>query len=354
MKHRQVGMHKSGVLNADGHTIGLDIGATAVRATVLAPGMLDGRPSVTVHGGGKVDLEAGVVVNGVVREPALLTTALKQLWHENKIECRNVILGTANQQVLVRDITIPDLSPQQRAKALPYQAREIVALPIDQVVLDFCQLTEPDPETKMVRGLLLATPREPILGAVSAVERAGLKVRRVDLSSFGSMRAIADEQLTVEAIIDLGAHLTTILIHDHGVPKLVRTLARGGHEISELFADRLGVNALQAEETKCAEGLEGPNARVLVEALRPLFAEIRTSMQYYRSMNDGGAIERISLTGGGSALRGIADALEQQIGLPTRVVDPMQHVRNRLSSTLPRGASVSSAISIGLAMGAAA
>ena len=37
----------------------------------------------------------------------------------------------------------------------------------------------------------------------------------------------------------------------------------------------------------------------------------------------------MSLTGGGSVLRGIAGALTEQIGLPTRVVDPLQHVRNR-------------------------
>ena len=37
MKHRQVGMNRVGVLNSDGHAIGLDLGATAVRASILAP-----------------------------------------------------------------------------------------------------------------------------------------------------------------------------------------------------------------------------------------------------------------------------------------------------------------------------
>ena len=360
MKHRQIGLNKAGVLNSDGHAIGLDIGATAVRASVLAPGTLDGRPSVTVHGVGRISLEPGVVVNGTVQEPAALTSALKQLWHDNKFECNHVILGIANQQVLVRDITVPDLSPQQRAKALPFQAREIVALPIDQVVLDFCQLGPADAETNMVRGLLLATPRAPVLVAVSAVERAGLKVGRVDLSSFGALRSIADEQLAVEAIIDLGAHLTTIVIHDRGVPKLVRTLARGGQEITDQLSDRMGTTVLEAEKAKCDVGLDGDGPelrRMMIEAMRPLVAEIRTSVQYFRSTNDGAVIERISLTGGGAALRGIAPALSEQIGLPTRIVDPLQHVRNRHASKHARDGDPAhefTAVSIGLAMGAAA
>jgi type IV pilus assembly protein PilM len=360
MKHRQVGLNKVGVINQDGHAIGLDIGATSVRAAILAPGMLEGRPSVTVHGLGRVEVPPGTVVNGVVTDQGALTNALKHLWQANKFECHNVILGIANQQVLVRDLTIPNLSAQQRAKALPFQAREIVALPIDQVVLDFSPLGLPDPETNMVRGLLLATPREPVLAAVQAVERAGLRVARVDLSSFATLRAIADERLTVEAVIDIGAHLTTIVIHDQGVPKLVRTLARGGQELTEHLADRLGIDGLEAEKAKVEVGLTGDHpevARMLREALRPVVGEIRTSIGYFRSTNDGSALERISLTGGGAALQGISDALADQIGLPTRVVDPMQHIRNRHATKSVRAEDAtyaSSAVSVGLAMGAAA
>jgi type IV pilus assembly protein PilM len=302
-------------------------------------------------------LPPGVVVNGVVQEPATLTAALKQLWAEEKFACRNVILGIANQQVLVRDLTIPNLTPERRAKALPYQAKDIVALPIDQVILDFCQLGQPDPETDMVRGLLLATPRDPVVAAVNVVERAGLQVARVDLAAFGSLRSIGDENLAVEAVVDIGAHLTTIVIHDHGVPKLVRTVARGGNELTEQIADRMSLSVPEAEQTKREVGLDGDHAEVrqaLLQGLRPLVAEIRTSIGYFRSTNDNPIIERISLTGGGSGLRGIAAALGDQIGLGARVVDPLQHVRNRHTKEATEARYLPSAVSVGLAMGAAA
>ena len=359
MKHRQVGINKVGVVNADGYAIGLDVGATAVRASVLAQGMLEGRPSVTVQSMGRVDLGVGVVVNGVVHEPDALTAALKRLWAENKFEGRNVIVGIANQQVLVRDMSVPDLDPVRQRKALPFQAREIVALPIEQVILDFCRLGEPDPETNTVHGLLVATPREPVLTLVNAVERAGLKVARVDLSSFGSLRAIADEELAVEAIVDIGAHLTTIVVHNHGVPKLVRTLPRGGAAITEQLSDRLSVAPHEAEAIKCTTGLEDLRddvTRALIEGLRPLVAEIRTSIGYYRSTNEGAQIVRISLTGGGALMPGLVRSVSDQIGIPALLVDPLQHIRNRRASRHMRENedNVPSAVSIGLAMGAAA
>jgi type IV pilus assembly protein PilM len=360
MKHRHVGINRVGVLNPDGHAIGLDIGATAVRAAVLKPGTLEGRPSVTVHGAGRVELGSGVVVNGEVREPAAVTSALKQLWAMNKFQCRHVILGIANPGVLVRDLAMPNLDPERFAKALPFQAREIVALPLSEVVLDYCRLGDVDPETDQVRGLLIASPREPILCAVRAVERANLKVARVDLASFGILRAIADEALAVEAVVDLGAHMTSVVIHDHGVPKLVRTLARGGDALTEQLADRLGLQLPRAEQLKVEIGLSDRDpavTRAIIEAVRPLVAEIRTSIGYFRSTNANAPIERISLTGGGANLLGFAAALEQQIGLPTRVVDPMQHIRNRHASKTVRDGDpqhAPSAASVGLAMGAAA
>ncbi len=359
MKHRQIGISKVGLINPDGHAIGLDIGATAVRAAILALGTVDGRPSVTVHGLDAVQLPLGTVVNGVVKDPSALTAALKQLWQVNKFACKNVILGIANPQVLVRDMQIPNLTREQRMKALPFQAREIVALPIDQVVLDFAQLSEPDPVTNLVSGLLIATPREPVLAAVSAVEKAGLKVARVDLASFAALRSIADEHLSVEAVVDLGAHLTTIVVHDRGVPKLVRTLARGGQALTAHIADELNLSIEQAEWAKWNTGLSGDQADVsnaLKEAVRPLLSEIRTSINYFRAANDGAQIERISLTGGASGLLGLAEILSNQNGVPTNVVTPTQHIRNRWAAKdVPDHADhTASAVSVGLAMGAAA
>jgi type IV pilus assembly protein PilM len=360
MKHRQVGLNKVGVLNSDGHAIGVDIGATAVRAAVLAPGTLDGRPSVTVHGLGYAELPPGAVINGVVADKTMLTTALKTMWQVNKFECTNVILGIANAQVLVRDMAMPNVSADKQAKALPYLARDIVALPMDQVILDFAPLGEPEPGAETIPGLLLASPRQPILAAVQAAEAAGLKVARVDLASFAALRSIADEQLAVEAVVDLGAHLTTIVIHNEGVPRLVRTLTHGGHELTDRLIEHLSMTPQEAEAAKRGNGLSGPNAdvaRVLAAGIRPLLAEIRTSLGYFRSTADARPIERISLTGGASLLPGLAQTLESEMSMPTRLVSPAQHIRNRLASKAiqaAEGAAAATAVSVGLAMGAAA
>ncbi|MDT4932970.1 MAG: type pilus assembly protein PilM [Pseudonocardiales bacterium] len=360
MKHRQVDIGRLAVINTDGHAIGVDIGAGSVRAAVLAPGTLDGRPSVTVHGLGQVELPPNAVVNGVVVDQAAVTQALKSLWASHKFECRRVILGITNQQVVVRDLTVPNLEPEQLAKALPYQAREVVPLPMDQALIDFMPLGGVDEATDTIAGLLVAAPRGPVLSAVQAVERAGLSVARVDLSSFAVLRSIADQRLAVEAVIDIGAHMTSIVVHNQGVPKVVRVVPRGGQELTQLLVARGELSEPEAELAKRAEGLIGSNPKivdVLSQGVRPILSEIRSSIQYFTSMNPGARLEQISLSGGGALLPGLAEELAEQVGVPTRVITPMHHISNRFTGQGAKPSmdeTAASAVSVGLAMGAAA
>ena len=345
-----------------GHAVGLDIGAGSVRASVLGLTSADGRPSATMSGGGTEPLPAGAVVNGVVMDQVAVTRALKKLWAGNGLHCRSVVLGMANPQIVVRPLEIPNLTAAQRAKALPFQAREVIALPMDEVILDYVQLGDPDPGTGMVSGLLIAAPRRPVLAAVDAVERAGLTVARVDLSSFGALRAIADGQLSVQAVIDVGAHLTSIVIHNRGVPQLVRTLARGGQQLTDVLADTLEIDPQEAERRKCERGLTDRGDAVsdaLTAAIRPLLAEVRSSINYFRAGSGGAQLEGISLTGGGAALPGLAAALSTQNGVPTAVVTPLHQLVGLPAEAVPMAlvtgdrASAASAVSIGLALGAA-
>jgi type IV pilus assembly protein PilM len=130
--------------NGNGRVVGIDLGATSVRATSLTVSTRGGQLKIATHASGAVSLPAGAIQNGVVIEQAVVTEALKRLWSSEGLSGRRVILGVANPQVVVRPLHIPDLTAQQRAKALPFQAREIIALPLDEVILDYLQVGGPD------------------------------------------------------------------------------------------------------------------------------------------------------------------------------------------------------------------
>lgn len=350
MKHRTHSANRVSVVNSDGHVIGIDLGATAVRAAVLSPKASGGRQSVSAHGLGSVPLPTGAVVAGAVVNPGAVTAALRRLWTENKFNCKRVVLGVTSQQVVVRDQKLPNLPPDQLRKTLPFQAKDVIALPLEQALLDFSPVGPPDPATNMVTGLLTGIPKAPVVTAVQAVEKAGLTVARVDLAPFGLLRSIGTSGPAIEALIDIGADLTTIVVHTNGIARVVRVVPRGGAEWTEQLSDKVDLSPDEAEATKRSIGLTGTTsaARALRDAVRPIATEIRGSIHFFATQQRV-TVERISLTGGSSLLPGLTDYLGEQLGREVNLVPPMRHITDAAAQVRP--GDTASAVAIGLAMG---
>jgi type IV pilus assembly protein PilM len=338
---------------ASGNPIGLDIGSMSIRA-VQTGGGKDGR---TVLAAGQAMLPVGAVQAGTVHDDKAVTLALKHLWATAKFRGRDVVLGVTNPQVVVREMTVANLPDRELRPSLPFQVRDMLPLPVERSLLDFYRLEE-SADRQTVRGLLIAAPKEAVLTAVHAIERAGLHVARVDLASFALLRATAWLDDQVEAIVDIGAQATSVVVHSDGVPRIVRTIPRGGAEVTELIASRMGATAGEAESLKCRVGLrsaEGPEtAEVISEAVRPLVNEIRNSFTYLTTGERRVRVTRLALSGGGSRLPGLSDVLRELLDVDVVFADPLlrlQDPRRGKQENLEQF-SASAAVCIGLTLGA--
>ena len=133
-----------------------------------------------------------------------------------------------------------------------------------------------------------------MIDTVRAVENAGLHVAQVDLACFAALRASAHLANDTEALLDIGANGTNIIVHTDGAPKIVRTVPRGGAEVTQMVATRLGLTHAEAETLKCRVGLQprpsnAESAEVVAEAIRPLITEIRSSFNYFATGQPGRA-----------------------------------------------------------------
>ena len=335
--------------------IGLDIGSMSVRAVETSRGK-DG-PVVTNYG--EVVLPDGAVQAGVVQDEKVVTAALRQLWATAKFRGRAVVLGVTNPQIVVREMSVANLPERELRKSLPFQVRDMLPLPVDRSLLDFYPLEDAG-DSKTVRGLLIAAPKDAVTSAVRAIEAAGLTVARVDLGSFALLRAASYLDQQVEAIVDIGAHATSVIVHNDGAPLIVRTIPRGGAEITERIATRVGATLAEAESIKCRVGLladGGPDtAAVVREAIRPLLNEIGSSFAYLTSGDRPTRVTRLALSGGGSLLPGLVEALHEQLGIQVVLADPMIRVRGHRQGkhTSNERFRSAAAVSIGLTLGAAA
>jgi type IV pilus assembly protein PilM len=339
-----------------GHNpIGLDIGSTSVRAVETTRG----REGPSVSRFGAVPLPPGTVQGGVVQDPVALTAALRQLWSTARFGTRKVAVGVTNPQIVVRQMTVANLPPRELRESLPFQVRDSLPLPVERSLLDFYPLAEGEtPET--IIGLLIAAPKEAVLTAVQAVERAGLHVARVDLASFALLRAASRLDKQVEAIVDIGAQITSVIVHDDGDPLIVRTVPRGSAEITEKLATAMKIDIRQAEELKCRIGVvedvdgEDKASEVIQEAVRPLVNEIRSSFAYLNTGDRPTRVTRLLLSGGGALLPGFVEMLARQLNVATEYADPTMRMRAGKQTAVAGFDEfrLSAAVPIGLTLGA--
>lgn len=314
--------------------VGLDIGTSGVRAAELSVGR--GAPRLEKFG--QVAVPVGAVNDGEVIDVDLVAGALRRLWSEVKFSTKRIALGVANQKVVVRQVDLPWMETAELRKSISYQVADLVPIPIDQAILDFHPIEEfvNDAGARMLRVLLVAASRDMIASALAAVERAGLRPASIDLSPFAVIRALADHDhlglaADADALVDVGARVTNIAVHQGGVPRFVRILLMGGADLTDAVAERLGMPTEQAEGVKYDFGVPGspaereahPASRAIDASVGAFIEEVRGSLDYYLASPGAVQIRRIVLSGGGGRLKNLGSRLASATRLPVEPAKPM-------------------------------
>ncbi|MET1038635.1 MAG: type IV pilus assembly protein PilM [Aeromicrobium sp.] len=321
--------------------VGLDIGSSGLRAAEFSTGY----GKLRLRRFAQLDLPAGVVRAGMVVDPEALTAALKDLWSIGRFRSKTVALGVANAGVLVRQMDLDWMAPSDVGKALRYQVEDALPMAVDDAnldhhLLDDLELTGDDGAPRRVaRVLLVAAVREMVDAFVGAADRAGLRAVSVDLVPFALVRAAltsaptsADDTAPLEALVDIGFDVVTLVVHQGGQPRYVRMLPGVGSDaMTEAIKDRYDWSWEEAERTKRVIGLPGhstlkpetprpdgldhPAQSVVAAEAEALAAEIATTLDYVRDA-DRPDLSRVLLAGAGSRLGGLPELFEQRLGIP--------------------------------------
>ena len=302
--------------------IGLDVGSTAVRAAELA----EGSPPTVVRAA-QVPLPAGAVENGEVREVEAVSEGLRELWTRGGFKSRKVWMGVGNQRVVVREIALPTMPEKELRQSLGFQVQEFIPMPVDEAVLDYHLIEELEVDGRqMLRLLLVAAQKVMVDTLVTSATNAKLEPMGLDLVPFAMVRAVGAtgagmelERSGGEAVVDVGAHVTNIVVHAAGETRFVRILPSGGRDITVAIARGLTVDDEVAERLKRGEMVEDATATpeqaldVAMQRATQFVDEIRSSLEFYTAQTQGARIERLLISGGGSKLAGFIDIVRQRI-----------------------------------------
>ena len=308
--------------------IGLDIGSSSVRALQLS----EQGSGYRIEHFAIEPVGAGVVVEKSVQDIEAISSAIERAVKHSGSNAKACAIAVSGSAVFTKTISLPaNLAESDVESQVQIEANQYVPYPLDEVSLDFEVLGPSARNADLIDILLAASKRENVENRQDALDAAGLRAKVVDVEAFAIANAFElmrerDGLSKSEAVgvFDIGLDLTTLLVLRGGRVIYTRDHPFGGHQLKEEIMRRY---EMSAEEAGFFErGEEGPDD-FEVEVLEPfqlnVVHQISRALQFFASSNEYSPISTIYLSGGSSAQKGLASMVQQELGLTTRVADPV-------------------------------
>ena len=256
---------------------------------------------------GSVDLDEGVVVDGVISDPVAATAALADLLRKFSIKAKEVIFGVDNKYVLVRYADIERTNEKSLEKDVADQIQQFLPVDKNSVVTDFFPMDETEDENnvKKVRTLIVAAGKKMLNEYIEVFKGCKLTIDDIDVNTIAIHRLISlkeDDNKGV-ALINFKKEMFNLLIISGGKPILARNMVVDTS------------NAIDADD-------------FVNEYFEGIRKDITSSLAYYNSLTRE-YIDVIYITGYGVWNENMVQFIREATSAEIKVVNPFLNERNK-------------------------
>jgi len=373
-----------GLFSSPQSYLGVDFDSNSIKVVELKN--QGGRPQLVTYG--YIDFELEATDRGNTKQVAKL---LKQVCKKAKTSTTKAITALPSYSVFSSILNLPAMSKKDLSAAVKWEAKKVVPLPIEEMILDWKvldnfngnQLVDQKKDNKekndfgnhdsdakgekvlkikqegkkqYIKVLLTAAPKDLVKKYINIFKDANLNLLSLDTESFALIRSLVGNDKSATMVVDIGSVVTNITVVVNTIPILKRSLDVGGLTITKAIANSLNVNLARAEQFKYDIGMnpsragQGGVPKTIEKTLTPILDELRYSINLYKSQDDR-SIEKMILTGGSSLLLNLPEYLSNLLGLRVFLGDPWARIiyPEELKPVLDEVGS-RFAVSLGLAM----
>jgi type IV pilus assembly protein PilM len=318
--------------------VGLSIGASELAAAVVVN---NGHPKLVKAA--RHTLPSDVVAGGEVRDSEALANEIAAFFSAADLPRKNVRVGIGSSRTGVRVFERPAVDdPRQLANAIRFRAYETLPIPIEEAMLDYHVVestTAPD------RVLLAVAYRDLVDRFAATCTAAKIELAGIDIEAFALLRAVGGEPLASDqraeaarVAVSIGHDRTTVAVSDGRLCEFTRVLDWGGVRVTSAIERALEVDAAEADRLKRsidissqapadpADDRTGKAVEAARREVHGLARELASSLHFYQDQPDSLGFAEIIITGGGAHLQGLAEQLEELVGISVRVADPFARV----------------------------
>lgn len=315
--------------------LGIDIGSSAIKIVQIKKKR--GRAVLETYG----ELALGPYANIEVGRAVSLQTektieAVKDILREAKTTTLSCGTALPLSSSLITFITVPPVPEKQLGEVVAIEARKYIPVPLNEVLLDWSVIpkeenyvTEEDSSKTEKQGsdvLVVAIHNEYLNSYQSIMTGAALNPSFYEIEIFSAIRAVVDQGLVTNMIIDFGARSTKLYIVERGILRTAHIINKGSQDITLALSKALSVSVSEAESMKRLFGLKGgPEYKELTEIITVnldyIFYEANATLLNYQKKYAKN-ISKVILTGGGVLLKGFTDLAKISFQTDVVYADP--------------------------------
>ena len=309
--------------------IGIDIGSSSVKLVQLK----DLKGSYQLLNVGIIPLPPEAIVDNTLMDSSAIVGAIQNLVTSLGIKVKDVACSISGNSVIIRKIILPAMPLEELEDQITWEAEQYIPFDINDVNMDF-QILSPDSiDPSKMNVLLVASKKDIINDYVAVFNESGLHLSVVDVDSFAVQNAFEmNHDAGVEdviALINIGASVMNINVIKSGVTLFTRDVQMGGNLCTEEIQKQMGLSSSEAESIKILahEAHSDALLDVLNKVNETISQEIRRSLDFYNSTANDDRITKILLSGGGSKVYKLIEAITDKTGLTVEVINPFAKLK---------------------------
>jgi type IV pilus assembly protein PilM len=313
--------------------VGVDIGSSAVKAVEIKVSGKGGDEYQLVNIGME-SLPSEAIVDGAIMDAGAVIDSIQRLFQDNKIKTADCATGVSGNAVIVKKISLPQMSAEELSESIHWEAEQYIPFDIQDVSLDY-EVIEGGGSGGNMDVLLVAVKKDKISEYTSALTQAGRNPTIMDVDVFALQNCFemnyGIDPGRVVALLNIGASIMNVNVVKGGTSVFQRDIAAGGNQYTDAIQKDLNLSFEQAEALKKGEEVDGASPESLHPILQAvsenLAMEIQKTFDFFRATSQEDRIDQIFLSGGTAKIHGLRDLLGDRFSTSVELLNPFLNVR---------------------------
>jgi len=317
--------------NKPQNIIGLDIGSASIKLVEIQKD----NSTAQLITYGITEQSRDIIKSDPLKAKDDIIKIIKDLLNQARVTTDRVTSVLPGFSVFCSIVQIPPMSNKEITSAIQWEAKKLVPIPSEEMILDWKIIDQPDikndGEKKKISIILTATSKNIVNHYVDIINKSELELVALETPSFALQRSLAPNNPESLLILNIGAVYTNIDIINKGIPVVNKTIDIGGATITKNIVSTFNINKARAEQFKLDFGLMDKGSQTTqvkssVEfIINSLISEIKQVMNIYQRRHNE-PLKKVIISGGSSLLLGLPDYLEQNLNLKVQVGNPWQNI----------------------------